>query len=74
MRKAKLSDLKLGCEIIVNCGGKNQLHIIRKRLDKSELKKHKITWNTIEETEQEYQIYRSWLTSFQKSGFLFINE
>ncbi len=74
MRKANLKDLKIDAEIIVSCGGKTQLHKIRKRLDKTELAKHKITRYPKEETEQEYQIYKSWLQSYLKSGFLFINE
>lgn len=79
MKKAKLSDLKIGRNIIIIIGDrkkikKSDIHTIRPRLTVSELKKHGIKWKPKEETEKEYKEYKDVLRYYVKNGFVYIKD
>lgn len=72
MKKAKLSDLKIGTKFIIKLGGRPSELEVRKRLDKLELKKHKVTWQPKEETQEEYQDYKDYLKYMVNKGNIYI--
>jgi len=71
MIKAKLSDLKIGNEIVIQITGAKEYHKIRSKLTEFEMKKLKV-WQPKEETEQEYQEYKSVIKYYVKMGCAYI--
>ena len=65
-----VSDIKIGKEVYICCGGRPEKHIIRGRLTISELKKQGITWHPKEETLDEYEEYKRIIKFYALNGCL----
>ena len=74
MRLALKSDLKIGNTVYINIGGKTLTHILRKRIDKSELNRNKIYRYPKEETESEYKAYKKIIEYYLANEYIYVQD
>jgi hypothetical protein len=65
-----VSDINIGKEVFICCGGNSEKHIIRPRLTETEMKKFNIRYPK-EETLQEYEEYKRIIKFYALKGYLF---
>jgi len=70
VQEIKPSEIKIGDTVEINMGGKSTTHIIRGRIDKAYLRKHKCSKWAKEETPEEYQEYKRIIKLYASKGFL----
>jgi len=72
MIQAKLSDIKIGVNLMVDMGYKKEHMIFRDILIKKDYAKNKLSkWCKVE-TEEEYREYKRIIKQYVKNGFVYI--